>query len=294
MNSEEGGRQHGRAQVVLLLMPALLVVGVFFVGGVGEALAQSLGYQPFTGHSTLGFSAYRTMWGDQAVRAGLGLTLQIAAVATALACVLGVAIALLVRRVRRRRWAARLTQINIAIPHLVGAFAISVLVSQTGLLSRLSYAVGLTSSPDAFPALTADAHGFGVMTEYVWKEAPFIALLALAALSRGTEQLERAGQVLGANRWQRLRHITIPAVVPPVMAGSILVFAFTFGSYEVPYLLGRPYPATLPVVAFQDYTATDLTMRPEAMAIAMLITGTGMVALAVYIALLARLGRRRL
>lgn len=294
MNGGGRTRRQGGLHVALLLAPALAVVGVFFIGGVGESLAESLGYRPFTGEATIGWSAYRTMWGDQAVRAGLGLTVQIAVVATVAAAVAGMGIALLIRRLRHRRWAAALTQVNLAVPHLVGAFAIMLVVSQTGLISRLSYAAGLTSSPAGFPALTADGQGIGVMTEYIWKEAPFIALLAVAALGRGVRQLEQAGQVLGAGRWQRLRHVTLPAMLPSVAAGSILVFAFTFGSYEVPYLLGRPYPATLPVVAYQYYTDTDLTMRSEAMAITVLITAISLVALVGYVALLARLGRRRL
>lgn len=294
MRRWSSGVQHGGARVAVLLTPALLVITVFFIGGVAEAFAQSLGYQPYLGDPKLGWSAYQTMWNDQAVRAGFWLTLQIAVISTLVAAGLGIAVALLLRRLGRGRWPVALTQINLAVPHLVGAFAITLLISQTGLISRLTYAVGLTSSPDSFPGMTADAHGFGVMAEYIWKETPFIALVALAALGVGTTQLERAGQVLGANRWQRFRHVTLPALLPSVAAGSILVFAFSIGSYEVPYLLGRPYPATLPVVAYQYYTATDLTQRPEAMAIAVLITALSLTALAGYLTLLAKIGRRRL
>ena len=48
----------------------------------------------------------------------------------------------------------------------------------------------------------------------------------------------------------------------------MLVLAFTVGSYEVPFLLGRPFPATLPVVAYQQFRDPDLAARPLAMAIA--------------------------
>ena len=40
---------------------------------------------------------------------------------------------------------------------------------------------------------------------------------------------------------------------------------------EVPLLLGQPFPATLPVVAYQAYVDTDLTARPRAMAISVVI-----------------------
>jgi putative spermidine/putrescine transport system permease protein len=50
-----------------------------------------------------------------------------------------------------------------------------------------------------------------------------------------------------------------------------MVFAFTFGAYEIPAILGQNYPAALPVLAYRKYTDVDLAARPEAMAIAIVI-----------------------
>ncbi len=86
----------------------------------------------------------------------------------------------------------------------------------------------------------------------------------------------------------------LPVIAPAVTGGAVLVFAFTAGSYEVPYLLGRPYPATLPVVALQYYNATDLTARPEAMAVAVLITVLSGLMVAAYLFIAGRLARRPL
>lgn len=283
------------ARIVLLLAPAMTVLAVFFAAGVAQAVAQSFGYQPFLPGWHWSIDAYRQLGSDPAVRASLLLTARVAFTSTVLAAVLGVTAALLIRTPgRRRRWAAGLLQANLAVPHLVGALCMLLLLGQSGLLSRLGHAAGLTSSPASFPALTADRVGAGIITEYVWKETPFIAVLAVAALNRGAAELENAARVLGAGRWQRLRHVTIPLLAPPVAAGSMLVFAFTAGSYEVPYLLGRPYPATLPVVAYQSYNSTDLTARPEAMAVAVLITVTSLMVVAAYLALVARLSSRSL
>jgi len=74
----------------------------------------------------------------------------------------------------------------------------------------------------------------------------------------------------------------------------VLVFAFSFGSYEVPALLGRPYPAGLPVVALQYQQDVDLNSRPEAMAVAVLIAVVVAVVVAGYLALIRRLSGRPL
>ena len=52
----------------------------------------------------------------------------------------------------------------------------------------------------------------------------------------------------------------------------IICFAFTFGSYEVPFLLGRPYPAVLSILAYRLYDNVDLNARPQAMAMAVFMT----------------------
>lgn len=282
-------------RVALLLAPALAVVAVFFVGGVGQAVAQSLGYQPYLPGSRLSFDAYSALWGDPAVRASLLLSLRVAVGSTAVAAVLGVAAALAIRRLGRSRgWVLGVFSANLAVPHLVGALCMLLLLGQSGLLSRLAVGAGLTDGAQAFPALTNDRIGVAIVAEYVWKETPFLTVLALAALGRGVEDLEDAARMLGAGRWQRLRHVTLPVLAPSVAAGSVLVFAFTAGSYEVPYLLGRPYPATLPVVALQSYGDSDLGARPQAMAVAVvlaLLTGLLVVA---YLSVLSRLSRRAL
>lgn len=281
------------ARIGLLLAPALLVIGVFFLGGVGQALAQSVGYQPYLPGSHLSFDAYIALWSDPAVWASLLLTLRVAVLSTALAAALAVTAALLIRRLGRG-WITGLFQANLAVPHLVGALCMLLLLSQGGLLSRLTHSAGLTATPAAFPAVTNDRFGVTIIAEYVWKETPFLTVLTLAALSRGVADLEAAARVLGAGAWQRLRHVTLPLLAPSLAGGSILVFAFAAGSYEVPYLLGRPYPATLPVVALQYYNDTDLTSRPEAMAVAVLIAALSGLAVAGYLLVTSRLSRRAL
>lgn len=288
-------RLPGWVRIGVLLAPALLVVGVFFAGGVAQAIAQSFGYQPYLSGARLSTDAYAALWSDPAVRASLLLTARVAVLSTVLAAALGVAAALVIRSLGRSRpWVMGVFQANLAVPHLVGALCMLLLLSQAGLLSRVTHAIGLTRSPAAFPALTSDSFGWSIIAEYVWKETPFLTVIVLAGLSRGVQELETAARSLGASRWQRLRHVTLPILTPALAAGSILVFAFAAGSYEVPYLLGRPYPGTLPVVALQYYNATDLTSRPEAMAVAVLIAVSSSVIVAAYLAILTRLSRRTL
>lgn len=274
----------------LLLAPALAVVVVLFGGGLAEAVAQSLGRRPFLPPRPLGADAYRELLTDPAVRAAVGTTLRVALLSTGLAVVLGVAAALVVRRLGRTRpWFAALLQVTLPVPHVVAALAMLLLLSQTGVLSRLAAAAGLVDAPAAFPELTQDAFGWGVVASYAWKEAPFVGVVALAALTRGVAEREDAARVLGATAAQRLRHVVVPALAPPVAAAGVLVFAFTVGSYEVPFLLGRPFPTTLSVVAYQRFRDPDLAARPVAMAVCVVLAVLVGLCAAAYLALADRL-----
>lgn len=276
-----------RVKIALLLSPVLLVLGVLFSGGVFAALLQSLGYFPAIGMTEINLDAYREVLGSGDFLASLGLTLYIAGASTAISTVLAVAAALALRR-SSGRVSAAVFQLPITIPHLVAAVGIALVVSQTGLGARLAAALGLIGEPSEFPALLYDPYSVGIILTYVWKEVPFIALIVLAALRGVSEELEEVAGTLGANAWQRFWYVTLPLISPGVVAGSLIVFAFTFGAFEIPFLLGQTYPNILPVMAYNEYRDIDLAARPAAMAINVLIA----VMTALFAALYLRLSKR--
>ena len=279
-------------RTALLLLPALLVVTTLFLGGLALAVKESLGYEPVIGQTALSLDAYRALLEDREVQRSIVLTFRLALTATVVSATLAVASALLIRRLRTgRRLVTFVFQLNLPVPHVVGALAALLLLDQAGLLSRGLHAVGLVASPAQAPELTMDGFGFGILAEYVWKETPFIGVVVLAALAGGIADLEDVAGTLGAGPWRRFRHVVLPLITPAVLSTSVIVFAFSFGSYEVPYLLGRSFPTTLSVVAYQSYTQTDITEHVRGAAINVTITVVvGLVVLA-YLMLTERVLR---
>ena len=282
----------GRLKIALLLAPAVGVIGVLFVGGLGVAFVQSLGYMPAIGLTEPGLDAYRQVLGDEDFLDSLFLTLYVSGVSTGLSTVLAVLAALALRR-SRGRLSAVVFQLPITIPHLVAAVGIALVVAQTGLGARLAAGLGLVGEPRDFPALLYDEYSVGVILTYVWKEVPFIALVVLASLRGVASDLEDVARTLGAGAWQRFWYVVFPVISPSVVAASLLVFAFTFGAFEVPYLLGKSYPTMLPVMAYNEYRGIDLASRPAAMAINVLIALITGAAAALYLRLARDLGGRR-
>ena len=76
----------------------------------------------------------------------------------------------------------------------------------------------------------------------------------------------------------------------PALGGATLVtFGFALGAFEVPLMLGTHDPQALPVLAWQAFSSADLTQRPQAVAMAVLLAG---VAMGLMLPLIWWLGRR--
>lgn len=265
-------RREERVRTWAGLAPALLVVGALFGGAVWSAVRSSLG---LTGVGAEGptLAAYRRLLADPEFWPSVALTAHVAVTSTVLSVTLGIAAALLLRRVTvGRRTLTTLFQLNLPIPHVIGAVAILLLLGQSGFVSRVTASLGWTAAPSDFPALLFDPYAIGVIVQYVWKEVPFVGIVALSILRATGRDLEAAAATLGATAWQRFRFVTLPVLLPGVLSTAIIVFAFAFGTFEVPLLLGASYPAVLPVLAHQRYTDVDLASRPEAMALAVVTT----------------------
>jgi putative spermidine/putrescine transport system permease protein len=283
----------GLAATSLLVAPALAVVVVLFGGGLALGLMQSLAQLPAAGIDRLTFEHFAKVLSDPDFLHSLMLTLYVSATSTAIAAALSIILALvLVSLSHQYRFVHFIFQIPLTVPHLVIAVAVVFMLSPTGLFSRLAVTLGLIDSSAAFPLLINDRWGVGIILAYVWKEIPFITLMVLAVLRHTGVELLEVGRTLKAGPWQRFRYITLPTISPSLGAACLIVFAYTFGAFEIPFLLGQTYPMMLPVWAYKNYSDVDLLARPEGIAAGLIIAGVIIVVI-VLSQILVQAARRR-
>lgn len=262
-----------RLRIALLLAPAMILIGVLFFGGLLVGVMRSFNWMPVIGLTTPNLDAYFAVLTSPDFLRSFLLTFHIAFTATAISAVIAILAALMLRR----SFAGRATinflfQLNLTVPHIVGAVGILYLFSQSGFFARMAFQIGLIAKPGEFPELVFDPYAIGIILQYVWKEVPFIGVIVLAQMQALGTDYEAVARSLGANRWQSFRHVLLPLILPGVLSASVIVFAFTFGAYEVPLLLGASHPQALPVLAYRTYTDVDLAARPQAMAMAVVIS----------------------
>lgn len=276
-----------------LLLPALGVVLLLFGGGLILGFFQSLGYLPAAGLNAYTLAHFKNILSDPDFLQSLGLTLYVSLTSTIIAAALSVGMALaMVFFKRTRRIVDFVFQIPLTVPHLVIATAVVFLLAPTGMISRAMQALGLIDNSSEFPLMINDSFGIGIIVTYIWKEVPFITLMILSVLKNLGPDLLAVGRTLNANRWQRFRYIILPTIFPSLGAACLIVFAFTFGAFEVPYLLGQTYPMTLPVWAYRNYSDVDLMARPEGIATGIIIAAVVIFSI-VLSQILTRMARRR-
>ena len=283
----------GFSTIAKMVAPALIAVVVLFGGGLFLGLVQSLGHLPAAGLKSLSLKHFTNVLGDPDFLQSLMLTLYVSLTSTVIAASISIFMAIVLINVSEKsRLIHFIFQIPLTVPHLVIAVAMVFMLTPSGFLSRLVFKLGLIDSSAAFPLLVNDRWGISIILAYVWKEIPFITLMILSVLRRSGVELLEVGRTLKAGRWQRFRYITLPTISPSLGAACLIVFAYTFGAFEVPFLLGQTYPMMLPVWAYKNYSDVDLLARPEGIATGLIIAAIIVVAI-VFSQLLTQAARRR-
>lgn len=279
----------------------LAPLGAVLVGLLGGALvlalAQSLGFAPWFGqHSFPDFSAYQALWGAWDFWRSLGLTLYYAVVATLLALVCGTALAvLLIQRWPGRAVFGALYKLPLMVPYGVGIALAVLMMSNGGVLSRLSAGLGWIDDPGQFPDLLRTHAGWGIIAVYLWKQLPFVALSVHAVLLGLGRETQEAARMLGAGPWVTFRRVTLPQLAPGLASAGLICLAFNLGAFEAPFILGGGYPDTLPVLAWRYFNDADYSLQVRGMAviISLILVSAAVLAawLAGYRAFERRIGR---
>ncbi|MBO7682415.1 MAG: ABC transporter permease subunit [Clostridia bacterium] len=256
-----------------MVLPMLVfLVGIFLLGLV-LGLVESLGYFPAIGLHSFTLEFYKKIFHDPTVLQSLKFSLYTALTSSVLSAAFGVLLSWLILKTNRRRGRPLpgVYRTPIYVPHVIVALFIFVLFTQSGLLARLLYHMGLLSSMEAFPKLIFDKAGVGIILAYLWKELPFMTYVTYDVFRTLDDRYDAIAGSLGAGPWQKVRYIYLPQIWPAITSGFVMIFSYAFGSYEVPLLLGPTMPRALPVLSYIYYSSVDLREHVYAMACNMVI-----------------------
>jgi iron(III) transport system permease protein len=206
---------------LFLLYPLFNVFGASFLDRTGASL-------------TLG--NYARMLSSSFYLGSLYNTLIVGVLATVITIAIGVPLAFCLARLPIPGKAAllALASLPLVLPSFVAAYALVLLLGRAGIVTQWLREIGIPFT--SIYGLT------GVTVVFALTLFPFVVIPTLAAFKAVDISVEEAGQNLGASRWRTFWTVTLPIVMPAVLAGGLLVFIDAIESFGVPFVLAEDKP----------------------------------------------------
>ena len=201
-----------------------------------------------TPYTWKGFSTqwYGQLFSDALIRQGFINTMIVAVGATAIATVLGTLLAIGINRYFRSA--------------IVEAYALT-----PAIIPDLALAIGLLAL-FALVGMTLGLHT--VLLAHVVFGMAFVAAVVLARLGHSDPSLEEASRDLGAGPVSTFLRVTVPGLMPAIIAGALLVFTLSLDEFVIAFFTDGPSTPTLPIVI---YSMVRFGVTPEINALATLL-----------------------
>jgi len=236
------------------LAPAALLFVLFFILPFGVmALLSVLSGNPVSNPNvTFTWRHYNRLFDSDLYFDALVATMRIGAVTTIISLLIGYPLAHWMARMQSRVGHALLLMAVIA-PLLTGivvrTFAWMTLLGDRGVINYTLQRLGFSPLPLMY-------NEFGVIVGLVHIYVPFMVLTLVGVIGRIDRTLEEAARGLGAGRLRTFLEVTLPLSLPGILAGSLLVFALAISAYVTPVVLGGNNVLTLPMLIYQQVSAS--------------------------------------
>lgn len=215
---------------------------------------------------------------DEQIILALWNSLFVAVVSTIIATVLGTLAALAMERYEFYGKVAMDTMLY--LPLVVPDIAMGIMLLAFFNLSQLGFEpwrVAFLGHELAVP--------YGVIIGHVAFNVSFVTIVVRSRLTQMDRSLEEAASDLYANSWQVFRRVTLPLLMPGILAGALLAFTLSMDDFVITFFTSGAGFNTLPVRVF-GMVKTGVTPKINALS-------TLMVSVSILLILLSLALRKR-
>ena len=238
-----------RTEAALLATPAAVVLGAFFLLPIAMVLAFGFFRTGIPTPAGFDASSWARLFADDYYLGLAARTLRLGLVVTLVTLLVGypLAIAIDAAPKRWRAWLVLALVLPLMTSVVVRSFGWLVILGRTGPVIQWLREFGLVDR--RFQLAHTET---GVAIAMVQVLLPYMVLTLLGVIGQIDRRLLEAARAMGASWWMALARVTLPLSRPGVVAGSVLVFAVTVGSFITPVLIGG---LKLPVLASGIYAS---------------------------------------
>jgi spermidine/putrescine transport system permease protein len=173
---------------------------------------------------------YRELTSDHALLIALQKSLTVAAVSTTIAAILGVAAAVGIESLSRRKQRV-----------IEGAMLMPLIVPEVMLGVALMLFFVTIKWPLSLVTVTIGHTAFNV---------PVMMIIVRTRLRQLDAHLLEAAYDLGATHWQAFRRVTLPLLAPAIIGGVLLTLIISLDDFIVTFFTGGPGSTTLPLKVY--------------------------------------------
>jgi multiple sugar transport system permease protein len=274
-----------------MVVPALAAVGGLIVYPLVRGFQQSIESSGQFGQPQryVGLRNYRQVLDDPTATGAIRNTLEYVALAVSLELLLGVLVAVTLRRLFPGRGIVlAILVLPWALPSVVsGVLWRRVFDPDNGLLNSALLKLHVIHEPHVWLAGGRWAIAF-ITLVHVWGVLPLVSLILLAGLQSIPEELYNASSVDGAGAWRQFRHITLPLLRPSLAVAATIGTLLAIAIFDEIYVLNGTALNTRSVL-IQVYNTTFVEADfAHGMALAFLLAGVTALFGTVYVLALRR------
>lgn len=203
--------------IIFLYLPITAVVGLSF-----NQSSNSLIWKGFS------LDWYKTIWSNEPIMSSFQRTIFVAVVTTVLSLVIGTTISIGLNKMKAGGFLRTFSTAPAIVPDLV--LAIGLLTT----FSVISMSLSLTTV---------------IISHTVFCTA-FVVAVVLARIGLIDPSIEEASTDLGASAVKTLFKITIPQLMPSLIAGAVLSFTLSMDEFVIAFFTNGPETPTLPMVIY--------------------------------------------
>lgn len=238
-------------------MPIVVFVLAITFLSMGQSLKQSFGIYEQIGLTKFTTKYYREIIKSKEFIDSLKFTFGYSISSSVISIFLGTVLAFYLKA-KKDKYVMDMIQLGIILPHMIVGVLIYQMLGQTGLISRIMYDVGIIKNFEQFPSVVYDKNSIGIVIAFVFKEMAFVGYTMSSVLMRISDEYKSQAYLLGANKVQTFFKVTLPMIFSNIVYCFVVIFTYTFSSYELPVILGPSYPKTLSEISMIYYTSAEM------------------------------------
>ncbi|PRY81353.1 ABC transporter permease [Alkalibacterium olivapovliticus] len=240
--------------LIAMSLPFVIWLAIFAYAPLVGWLVAFQNYRPqngFFGSEWAGLHHFRVLFNDSLFYTALRNTIGMGGLGLVFGTTTAIAFALLLNELRFTRF-KKMTQTISYLPHFVSwvvvANLVTTVLSNTGVVNNILQYLNFIEGPINFMARPGMFWGIVTGAE-VWKSTGWNAIIYLAAMTAISQEMYEAAHVDGANRFQKMWHITLPSIKPIIIILMIMSIGNIINiGFERQMLLGNNIVADAAIV----------------------------------------------